>query len=462
MMSKRTALLGLLIGLAGAVAFGQPSVIAPSSNGDIGLITMTTADAPRAGQLTLGFYGWYAPRYAAELFDGQANNTRWFVQYGGTGSVGFGLTNWWSVFASFGGQVTRTGGDWQGGVINGNQIPGPINVSEGQKVRLGTKISFHSEADPDLRFGLWLAGLIPVTQGSITDANGTLNRINTSRGDWEWGGAVTKGWFTGMVSYTYMGQPTDVDVRVPNLLKFGFGAEIPVAPIAHVLIEGWYNVYDGGDFPEPDYGLLNTGARVWIGHTGWAVTAALSTNMSMLFDHGINPNPFGGVLGVTYAAWPPPPPPPVVIPAAAEPVVEQTAPSAPAPAATASAPPPPPRPAPKTTTDEIFFDGKSARLTNIAKAVLDGVALRMKNDLNATAVVAGYTDNTGTEKSNEELGMKRAQAAKEYLVTRHGIDPGRITAVSKGSAEPAYDNATAEGKTKNRRAQIVVTLVSGT
>ena len=108
-MSKRTALLGLLIGLAGAVAFGQPSVIAPSSNGDIGLITMTTADAPRAGQLTLGFYGWYAPRYAAELFDGQANNTRWFVQYGGTGSVGFGLTNWWSVFASFGGQVTRTG-----------------------------------------------------------------------------------------------------------------------------------------------------------------------------------------------------------------------------------------------------------------------------------------------------------------------------------------------------------------
>ncbi len=90
------------------------------------------------------------------------------------------------------------------------------------------------------------------------------------------------------------------------------------------------------------------------------------------------------------------------------------------------------------------------------------MALRMKNDLNATAVVTGYTDNTGTEKANEELGMKRAQAAKEYLVTRHGIDPGRISTVSKGAAEPAYDNATAEGKAKNRRAQIVVTLVSGT
>ena len=55
MTSKRTVLLGLLIGLTCAVAFGQPAVIAPSSNGDIGLISMTTADAPRAGQFTLGF-----------------------------------------------------------------------------------------------------------------------------------------------------------------------------------------------------------------------------------------------------------------------------------------------------------------------------------------------------------------------------------------------------------------------
>ena len=133
---------------------------------------------------------------------------------------------------------------------------GPSTSTEGQKIRLGTKISFHAENDPDLRFGFWLAGLIPVTQGSITDANGTLQRINTDRGDWEWGGAVSKGWFTGMVSYTYLGQPTDVDVRVPNLLRFGVGAEIPVLPIVHVLLEGWYNVYDGGDFPEPDYGAV--------------------------------------------------------------------------------------------------------------------------------------------------------------------------------------------------------------
>jgi OOP family OmpA-OmpF porin len=124
-------------------------------------------------------------------------------------------------------------------------------------------------------------------------------------------------------------------------------------------------------------------------------------------------------------------------------------------------PPAPPAPAPKSTRDEIYFDSGSARLTNIAKAVLDGVALRMKNDLNATAVITGYSDNAGSEEANMVISAKRSAAAKEYLVTRHGIDPARITTAAKGSAEPAYDNSTAEGRAKNRRALIVVTLVSG-
>ena len=269
---------------------------------------------------------------------------------------------------------------------------------------------------------------------------------------------MSKSWFTGMVSYTLVGIRDD-DIRPPNILRFGLGAEIPVLPILHIIFETYYNVLDGGDRPEPNYATLNSGVRFWFGQSGWALTTALQMNLNMLFDHGIDPNPFGGFLGLTYAAWPPAPPPPVVVPAP-EPVVVEPPPPTPAPAVAAA--PPPPRPAPRTTSDEIFFDGKSARLTNIAKAVLDGVALRMKNDLNATALIVGYTDNTGTEKANMDLGMKRAEAAREYLVTRHGIDPGRISAAAKGSAEPGYDNATAEGKAKNRRATIVVTLVSGT
>jgi len=462
MMAKRTLLLGMLICLTAGAAFGQPAVIAPNASGDIGLFTMTTADAPRAGQFTLGFYGWYTQRAAGEYNPGDPVEIRYFSQWGFGPSFGLGLTDWWSVFVSGGGTGAKSRGGFQQGVINGVGLVGPFDVTESAKVRVGTKISFHSEADHDLRFGIWFSGLFPV--GDRTFWNGTdvdHQHLNTGRSDWEWGAAVTKSFYTAAISYTLVGQPTDVDVRVPNLLRFGFGAEVPVAPLIHVIGEINYNVFDGGDRPEPNYATLNAGARIWFGHSGWAFAAALNTNLNMLFDHGVNPAPFGGIAGFTYAAWPPAPPAPVVVPApAAEPIVEER--RAEVPAAAAPAPPPPPRPAPRTTSDEIFFDGKSARLTNIAKAVLDGVALRMKNDLNATAVVTGYTDNTGTDKANVELGMKRAEAAKQYLVTRHGIDPGRITAASKGAADPAYDNAAAEGRTKNRRAQIVVTLVSGT
>jgi OOP family OmpA-OmpF porin len=460
-MAKRTVLLGMLICLAGAAAFAQPAVIAPNTGGDIGLFTMTTADGPRAGNLTLGFYTWYSPQVAGELYSGQPDSTRYFAHYGGAASLGLGLTNWWSVFVAGGGEATRSGGNWQGGYINGIPVQNGFRITEGSKIRLGTKIHFSSENDPDLRFAFWLAGHIPVGTGSVQTDNGEVQRLNSPRADWEWGGAVSKSIFTGMVSYRLTGIQ-DGDIRPGNLLRFGFGAEVPIVPLVHLIGEVDYNVIDGGDFSQPDWAELVTGARFWFGQSGWGLSVALNTNLSVLFSHGVNPNPFGGILGVTYAAWPPAPPPPVVVPAAAEPVVEEKVAAAPMVAAAAPAPQPPPRPAPRTTTDEIFFDGKSARLTNIAKAVLDGVALRMKNDLNATAVVVGYTDNAGAEKANAELGMKRAEAAKQYLVTRHGIDPGRISAGSKGGAEPAYDNATAEGRAKNRRAQIVVTLVSGT
>ena len=460
-MAKRTVLLGMLICLVvAAAAYAQPAVIAPNTGGDIGLITMTTADGPRAGNFTLGFYTWYSPQVAGEFYPGQPDSTRYFAHYGGAASIGLGLTNWWSIFVAGGGEATKSGGDWQGGYINGIPIANDFKVTEGSKIRLGTKIHFASENDPDLRFGFWLAGHIPVGTGSVTTDVGTIQRLESPRADWEWGGAVSKGIFTGMVSYRLTGIG-DNDVRPGNLLRFGFGAEVPIA-FVHLIGEIDYNVIDGGDFSQPDWAELVTGARFWFGSgSAWGMTVALNTNLNVLINHGVNPNPFGGILGVTYAAWPPAPPPPVVVPAPAEPVVEEKV-AAPAVVAAAPSPQPPPRPAPRTTTDEIFFDGKSARLTNIAKAVLDGVALRMKNDLNATAVVVGYTDNAGAEQANVELGMKRAEAAKQYLVTRHGIDPGRISAGSKGAAEPAYDNATAEGRAKNRRAQIVVTLVSGT
>ena len=103
--------------------------------------------------------------------------------------------------------------------------------------------------------------------------------------------------FTGMVSYTLSGSqngPTQTsdEIRVANIVKFGVGATIPVGtPMIQVIIETLYNVYDGGDFPQHDYAELNGGARLWFGHSGWAVSGALSTNLTMLFNHGTDPEP---------------------------------------------------------------------------------------------------------------------------------------------------------------------------
>jgi len=74
---------------------------------------------------------------------------------------------------------------------------------------------------------------------------------------------------------------------------------------------------------------------------------------------------------------------------------------------------------------------------------------------NATCLVVGHTDNTGTADGNIILGQERADFAKKYLVDNE-IPTSKIIATSKGETEPIADNNTEEGKAKNRRT--VVTL----
>jgi outer membrane protein OmpA-like peptidoglycan-associated protein len=118
------------------------------------------------------------------------------------------------------------------------------------------------------------------------------------------------------------------------------------------------------------------------------------------------------------------------------------------------APPPAPR---ELRTDEIHFESGSARLTNIAKAILDDVALRMKQEPTSTAVVIGYTDNQEKTGPNNDLDRRRAEAVRDYLVSRHGIDPSRITVEGRDAREPVGDNNTAQGRLQNRR--VVIRLI---
>ena len=104
---------------------------------------------------------------------------------------------------------------------------------------------------------------------------------------------------------------------------------------------------------------------------------------------------------------------------------------------------------------ECPFD-TGARLNNICKARLDEVALRMQQDATMSAAVIGYTDNQGTADAQQKLSHQRADAVKQYLVQRHGLDASRINTEGRGSADAVGDNSTAEGRRQNRRAVVVL------
>lgn len=71
----------------------------------------------------------------------------------------------------------------------------------------------------------------------------------------------------------------------------------------------------------------------------------------------------------------------------------------------------------------------------------------------AKAVAIGHTDNVGDRKTDITLGKQRADFAKEIL-QKNGINSSQLLSDSKGPDQPIADNATAEGKAKNRRVTV--------
>ena len=68
----------------------------------------------------------------------------------------------------------------------------------------------------------------------------------------------------------------------------------------------------------------------------------------------------------------------------------------------------------------------------------------------------GHTDNVGTPEQNLRLSQERVNRMAQLLI-HAGIQPGRITAIGHGMRDPIADNATDEGKARNRRIELVVT-----
>ena len=84
---------------------------------------------------------------------------------------------------------------------------------------------------------------------------------------------------------------------------------------------------------------------------------------------------------------------------------------------------------------------------------MDAVVNNMKNHPDINILIVGHTDNVGNAVSNKLLGLKRANRIKNWLI-RKGIDAKRIITKSEGKNQPIADNATPEGRQKNRRVEI--------
>ena len=127
-----------------------------------------------------------------------------------------------------------------------------------------------------------------------------------------------------------------------------------------------------------------------------------------------------------------------------------------APATAKAAPLPPARSSGKRTVYTLpgsAFSSGSATLAPSASASLRSLFAAIGSK--KTLTVEAHTDNQGPDAANLALSQKRADAVKRALVDA-GIGAARIRAVGKGEAAPVADNASAEGRARNRRVEIVV------
>ena len=101
----------------------------------------------------------------------------------------------------------------------------------------------------------------------------------------------------------------------------------------------------------------------------------------------------------------------------------------------------------------VNFQFDEADLTPPARESLDELAARLQSHQNVSVLVEGHTDAFGSDQYNLELGRKRAEAVREYLVGK-GLPAGQIQVVSRGESQPAATNATEEGRAMNRRTEL--------
>jgi chemotaxis protein MotB len=113
--------------------------------------------------------------------------------------------------------------------------------------------------------------------------------------------------------------------------------------------------------------------------------------------------------------------------------------------------------------DRVMFDSGEAVLKPDGEAVMRKIASILSEHPQLAIHVIGHTDNVPIRPtahtrfaSNWELSAARALAAVHFLTEQNGIDPRRVGAVGYGEFRPVADNATADGRARNRRIEVTI------
>lgn len=111
-----------------------------------------------------------------------------------------------------------------------------------------------------------------------------------------------------------------------------------------------------------------------------------------------------------------------------------------------------------TLSGDAFGSGQS-NLRPEARANLGRIVEFLQRN-SGPVQIEGHTDNRGSANLNQVLSQKRAEAVRQALI-EDGIDGSRMSAVGRGMDQPVADNGSAEGRSRNRRVEIIVSAGGG-
>ena len=106
--------------------------------------------------------------------------------------------------------------------------------------------------------------------------------------------------------------------------------------------------------------------------------------------------------------------------------------------------------------DKILFASGKSRILPVSFTILNSVAQVMRDYPDIKVKIEGHTDSDGSDSANLRLSQARAEAVREYLISRGTVGSIRLSAEGFGEAQPIDTNRTAAGKANNRRVEFKI------